>query len=225
MLHNSLVIVDDHRLFSSALSELIQKDKRYEVLYEVASGKDLIERMRLPQNIPDIILLDINMPVMDGYEIASWLKEKHPDVKVLALSMNNDEQSIVRMIRAGVRGYLLKDTGPTELNNALAILCEKGFYYSELVTHHMVNNLVNGDQQSKDINSLLSDREAEFLNHACSEMTYKEIADKMFLSARTIDGYREALFEKLNVKSRVGLVLYAISHKLVNPDRPQSHNS
>jgi DNA-binding NarL/FixJ family response regulator len=214
-MHKSIVIADDHRLFSGALTELIQKSKRYNVIYEVENGKELTERMRIPQNIPDIILLDINMPVMDGFETAAWLKEKHPEVKVMALSMNNDEQSIVRMIRAGANGYLLKDTGPEELTRALDSLAEKGFYHSDLVTRHLIN-AVSGKQEANQNNiPALSERELTFLELACSELTYKEIADKMFVSLRTVDGYRENLFEKLQVKNRVGLVLYAISNKLV----------
>lgn len=214
MLHHGIVIVDDHRLFSSALTELIQKSQRYEVLYEVTNGKELMERMRFAQNIPDIILLDINMPIMNGYETAVWLKKEHPEIKILALSMNNDEQSIVQMIKAGANGYVLKDVGPSELEKALDSLCEKGFYYSELVTKHLVS-AVSGNEQVKNHIPEMNERELEFLRLACSEMTYKEVADKMCVSMRTVDGYRESLFEKLEVKNRVGLVLYAIANNLV----------
>lgn len=211
-MHRSIVIVDDHRLFSSALTELIGKFSRYTVLYEVRHGKELVERMKHVQNVPDIVLLDINMPVMDGYETAAWLRKTHADVRVLAVTMNDDEESVINMIRSGAHGYVLKDIGPHELEKALDCLVERGTYYSEMVTQHMANSITGSAKQEV---SLMNEREKEFLQFACSEMTYKEIADKMNVSARTVDGYREALFEKLQVKSRVGLVLYAIGNKLV----------
>jgi DNA-binding NarL/FixJ family response regulator len=129
--------------------------------------------------------------------------------------MNDDEESVINMIRSGAHGYVLKDIGPVELQQALDCLLERGTYYTELVTQHLVNSIAGNNGNNTKEKSLLNERESEFLRHACSELTYKEIADKMNLSLRTVDGYREALFEKLGVKSRVGLVLYAINKKLV----------
>jgi DNA-binding NarL/FixJ family response regulator len=214
MLNQTVVIVDDHRLFSSALSELINKFQRYSVIYEVQHGKELTERMKFPQNVPDIILLDINMPVMDGFETAAWLRKNHPEVRVLALSMNSDEQSVISMIRAGAHGYVLKDIGPAELEKALDCLCDKGTYYTEMVTRHLVSSVTGGDK-TKAALPAMNERELEFLRYACSELTYKEIADKMNVSMRTVDGYREHLFQRLDVKSRVGLVMYALANKIV----------
>lgn len=213
-MHRSIVIVDDHRLFSSALTELIGKFTRYTVLYEAQNGKELTERMKHPQNVPDIVLLDINMPVMNGFETAEWLRKSHPEVRVLAVSMNDDEESVINMIRAGAHGYVLKDIGPMELEKALDCLVEKGTYYSELVSQHMASAIAGGGSAKKD-GLPLNEREREFIQWACSELTYKEIADKMNVSMRTVDGYREALFVKFNLKSRVGLVLYAIGNELV----------
>ncbi|MCA6363429.1 MAG: response regulator transcription factor [Bacteroidetes bacterium] len=216
MSHRSVVIVDDHKLFSSALAELVGRFDRYEVLYQVHSGRDLLDRFSSPRNIPDVVLLDINMPGMDGFETAARLREKYEDVKVLAVSMHNDEESVVRMIRAGARGYVLKDAQPDELRIALDTLCERGVYYSEMVTSHLVNAITH-DRTPEALakEKGLTPRELEFLKYACSELTYKEIADRMNLSIRTVDGHREALFDKLDVRSRVGLVLYAISHRIV----------
>lgn len=216
MSYRSVVIVDDHKLFSSALAELIGRFDRYEVLYQVHSGRDLLDRFTSPRNIPDVVLLDINMPGMDGFETAARLREKYEDVKVLAVSMHNDEESVVRMIRAGARGYVLKDAQPDELRVALDTLCERGVYYSEMVTTHLVNAITH-DRTPEALakEKGLTPRELEFLRYACSELTYKEIADRMNLSIRTVDGHREALFDKLEVRSRVGLVLYAISNRIV----------
>lgn len=212
----SVAVVDDHILLRNGLANLIRSFDQYEVLFEADNGKDFIEKLKTNE-IPSIILMDINMPEMDGYETALWLKKNHPAVKVLALSMYDQENAIIRMLKNGAKGYILKDIDPAEFKIALDSLARKGFYYSELVTGkliHAVNNLDEPDQSLKNLIAL-NDREIDFLKYTCTEMTYKEIADKMFLSPRTIDGYRDALFEKLNCKTRVGLVMYAIKNGIV----------
>jgi DNA-binding NarL/FixJ family response regulator len=213
----SVAVVDDHVLLRNGLANLIRGLDSYAVLFEADNGKDFIEQLK-PLYLPDIVLMDINMPEMDGYETALWLKRNYPGIKVLALSMYDNENAVIRMMKNGARGYILKDIDPVEFRRALDSLLSKGYYYSELFTGkliHSVNN-VDGSEQSMHSLTLLNDRELVFLKLACTEMTYKEIAEKMFLSARTIDGYRDALFEKLNVKSRVGLVTYAIRNGIVN---------
>ena len=163
------------------------------------------------EEIPDIVLMDINMPEMDGYETTLWIKDNHPEIKVLALSMYDNENAIIRMLRAGVKGYILKDCDPSELHYAINSIITSGFYYTENVTGKLISMV-----SKKDNNDELNEREITFLKLVCSELTYKEIADKMYKGVRTIDGYRDALFEKLNVKTRVGLVLYAIKNGIVN---------
>jgi two-component system invasion response regulator UvrY len=169
--------------------------------------------------VPDLVLLDINMPLKDGFETARWLRDNHPDVRVMALSMLDNEQSIIRMLRMGAKGYILKDTHPREFKTALDTVMQKGFYYSEMVTGKLINAVNNLDTAADEVTTLvkLTEKEIEFLKLACTEMTYKEIADKMNLSPRTIDGYRDALFEKLKVRTRVGLVMYAIKNDIVRP--------
>jgi DNA-binding NarL/FixJ family response regulator len=157
------------------------------------------------------------MPVKDGYETSSWLRENFPDIKVLALSMLDDENAIIRMIKSGARGYVLKESEPTELKDAINAVLQKGFYYSEMVTGRLVHSISGVDDESHNSQQViqLTDREIEFLKLACTEMTYKEIAAKMFLSPRTIDGYRDTLFLKLDIKTRTGLVIYAIKNGIV----------
>ncbi len=211
-----VVLADDHILLRNGLAGLINGFDGYTVLFEANNGQDLMKTLEA-NNLPDLVLLDINMPVKDGFETALWLKQNHPDIKVLALSMYDNEPSIIKMLRNGAKGYLLKDTAPKEFKTALDAVMSKGFYYSEMVTGKLIHAVNNMDepQQQKNSFSKLNEKETEFLKLACTEMTYKEIADKMFLSPRTIDGYRDALFEKLNVKTRVGLVMYAIKTGLV----------
>lgn len=212
-----VVLVDDHILLRNGLANLISSFDRYDVLFEANNGKDFLARLRAT-NLPDIVLLDINMPEMDGYETSFWLKKNHPQIKVLALSMYDNEASIIRMLKNGAKGYILKDIDPLEFKAALDSLVRKGFYYSDLVTGkliHAVNNFEEPESTGKTLIHL-NDRELEFLKLACTEMTYKEIADKMYVSPRTVDGYRDSLFEKLNCKTRVGLVMYAIKNGMVN---------
>ncbi|WP_138483375.1 response regulator [Dyadobacter bucti] len=209
----TIAIVDDHELMAKALSGLVQKFEEYDVLYEVPGGNELIYMIKMKM-VPDIVLLDINMPEMDGYDTALWLKNNYPEVKVLALSMNDKEESIVRMLRNGARGYLLKGCKPHELKQALDSLVQKGYYYTEYITNQLIKSL-NPDTFKNPVDMLgLNERETNFIRLSCSDLTYAEIADKMCVSPRTVDGYRESVFQKMNVKSRVGMVLVAIRLKI-----------
>ncbi len=213
----NVVLVDDHSLLRNGLANLIKSFGGYNILFEADNGQDFIDKLKL-KTLPDVVLMDINMPVMDGYEACLWLKTNHPAIKVLALSMYDNENSVIRMFKAGAKGYILKDCDPSELETALASVVSKGFYYSEMVTGkliHTINTLDEEDSQIKNVIQL-QEREINFLKLVCTELTYKEIADKMFLSPRTIDGYRDELFHKLNLRTRVGLVMYAIKYGIVN---------
>ena len=205
---HSIVIVDDHILIAQALSNIISTFLGFEVLYVCGSGKEFQEKIR-DCKLPDIVLLDVNMPVMDGFELASWIKAMYPDILIMALSMQEDEQSLVQMIRSGAKGYMLKNIQAVELENALIRLLDNGFFFPEWATKKVFTSI---EENTIDANLkiTLSERELEFLKYTVTEMTYKEIAEKMFCSPRTIENYRDSLFEKLNVKSRVGLAVYAI---------------
>jgi len=211
-----IVLTDDHVLLRNGLASLV-KNLGHTVLFEANNGKDLIEKLT-PGNIPEIILLDINMPEMDGYATAEWLKKNQPSVKVLALSMYDNENAIIRMLKSGAKGYILKDSDPAELKTAIDDLVTKGFHYSDLVSGKLIHamNKMDSNENTLSILSQLTERETEFLKYTCTELTYKEIAEKMFVSPRTIDGYRDTLFEKLELKTRVGLVMYAIKNGIVS---------
>ena len=211
-----LVLTDDHILLRNGLASLV-KSLGHTVLFEADNGKQFIEKLD-EKNLPEIILLDINMPEMDGFETAQWIKQHHPQIKVLALSMYDNETSIIRMLKCGAKGYILKDSEPAELKAAIEAVISKGYYYSDLVSGKLIHAINSLDDEDSGLKNLvrLNDRETDFLKYACTEMTYKEIADKMFVSPRTIDGYRDTLFEKLHVKTRVGLVIYAIKNGIVN---------
>jgi two-component system, NarL family, invasion response regulator UvrY len=213
-----VAIVDDHKLFRDGLAELIRNFDGFEVLIEADNGSHFINQVSV-YNIPDIVLLDINMKIMDGFQTAQWLRSYHPDLKFLVLSMYENENSVIRMLKLGARGYILKDIRKIELQQALSSLVTKGYYYTEKLTGRLIHNLGIADEieQGKPKRELprLSEREVEFLKLACTELTYKEIAKEMGLSIHTVDSYRDNLFSKFDLKSRAGLVLFAIRNKIV----------
>jgi DNA-binding NarL/FixJ family response regulator len=204
-----VALIDDHVLLRRGLAGLLG-DNGLDVTIEASNGQNFIEKLTGSQP-PDVVLTDISMPVMDGYAVADWLAKNHPAVNILALTMIDDEQAIIKMINRGARGYILKDSQPEELVRAIRTIHEKGFYHTDLVNATLMRSLRPANSEPE-----LTSREIQFLRHSCTEMTYKEIAILMKLSPRTIDGYRDDLFIKLNVKSRIGLVLYAIKHKLLH---------
>lgn len=205
-------LVDDHQLFLKSLGLMLESFKNYEIVLEASNGKDLQQKITGKKILPDIILIDVNMPVMNGIETATWLNENYPQIKLVALSMNADDHAIIAMFKAGCSAYLLKDTHPNELEKALEEIDKKGYYNADAGNINFRKLLSKADDKNE-LN--LSDREATFLQYACSELTYKQIAAQMHLSERTIDGYREALFKKFNVQSRVGLCLEAIRKDLI----------
>lgn len=211
----TVALVDDHVMLRNGLAVLVS-NLGYEVRFECSNGKELIGKLN-KDNLPDVVLMDINMPEMDGYDTALWLKNHYPLVHVLALSMYDDENAIIRMLKNGARGYVMKESDPLELKRAIDDVMEKGVHYSEVVTGKLLHSVYQMDQPDPGLKKMLdlSDREIEFLKLASSERTYKEIAEEMHLSPRTIDGYRDNLFEKLSIKSRVGLVLFAIRYGIV----------
>lgn len=208
----SIAIVDDHVLFAQSLTSLISTFETYEVVFHALNGKEFISKLDSSKKRPDIVLLDINMPIMNGLETMEWLNKNQPNMPVLALSMDDSEDTIIKMLRFGAKGYILKDIHPKMFKKAIEDVINKGFYFSDKITYSILD-LVDKGNETDTIK--LKDREVEFLKLACTEKTYKEIAEKMFLSPKTIDGYREVLFDKLQVKSRIGLVLYAIKSKLI----------
>lgn len=208
-----IAIVDDHTLMSKALESMIIEDSKYKVVINSANGEDFITALSNTQEPPQVVLMDINMPYKNGIETTQWLTEHHPDIKVIALTMEDNEQIIIKMLKAGAKGYLLKDMQPYLFFQAIENVINKGSFYTDFVTQKLLKLKIE-DFKSNSIISDLKEREKEFIKWACSELTYKEIADKMCLSPKTIDGYRDAVFVKLDVKSRVGLVLFALKYNL-----------
>ncbi|AXT58870.1 DNA-binding response regulator [Aquimarina sp. AD10] len=212
MKKKTIVIVDDHLLFAQSLESLISKLEEYEVLAILKNGKELTQYYKHKRKVPDLILLDVKMPVMDGVQTMQWLKEHRSEQKVLALTMEDDEDTIIKMIRAGAKGYLLKDIHPENFEFAMKMVIEQGFYYSGKIENALRHFEEGGG--SVEFHERLTDKERGFLKLACSELTYKDIAGEMGLSPKTIENYRETVFRKLEVKTRVGLVIYCMKNKL-----------
>lgn len=167
----TIVIVDDHILIAKALQSIISNFNSFEVLYECENGKELQAKFKVKSNIPDIVLLDISMPIMNGFETAEWIKANHPNVLIMALSMQDDEQSVIKMIKNGAKAYLLKNSHPVELETTLNTLVKNGFYYPDWVTSTLCDNLVKNQIEKSKIN--FSPREIEFLKYTVTELTYK----------------------------------------------------
>lgn len=206
----TIVIVDDHLLIAKALEGIIGNFEDFEVIDVAENGKDLIEKFKNGQKIPDIVLLDISMPIMNGFETALWLKEHYPNIKVMALSMQGDDNSVIKMIRNGAKGYLLKNTHPKDLETALTKLSSDGFFYPDWASKIIFSNMA--DEKANEKKKKISEREKEFLTYTVTELSYKEIAEKMCCSPRTVESYRDQLCEKFDLKTRVGLAVFAIKN-------------
>ena len=203
-MNKTIIIVDDHKLFAQSLQILVDSFEGFEVSHLFENGLKLVDHLKSTDSFPDIILLDMRMPVMDGMSSMKWLQENFPDQKVLTLTMDQEDETIIKMLHLGSRGYLLKDIDPEEFEYALNAICRTGYYSNKTISEALTK------EESKQKFEELSRRELEFLELACSELTYKAIADEMNLSPKTVENYRESLFQKLRVKSRVGLVILAI---------------
>ncbi len=204
-------IVDDHQLFRKSLRLLVTNFSGVEVIVDAQDGIDLKEKIKGLSELPDLMLIDVEMPNMNGPETARWLHENHPSIKKIALSMNENEEIVLRMIKAGCCTYLLKDTAPDELERALSTVYKHGYFNSEISDSTLGQLLLNRNAEQPQI----SQKEKEFVQLATSDQTYKQIADIMKVSERTVDGYRGSLFAKLQVQSRTGMVLEAIRRGLV----------
>lgn len=208
-----IAIVDDHTLFRHGLKHLLTETDKINVVFDASNGAEMIQKIAA-HPLPEVILMDITMPVMDGYETTKWLKQNHPDINVLALSMFEEDKPIIEMLKSGAGGYMLKQSKVTDLVNAIQGIAQHSFYINELVSGKLLRN-IQGNKPLKNDFGELTANELRFLEHCCSDLTYKQIADMMHLSPHTIDNYREQLFQKFETKSRTGLVISALKNGLI----------
>lgn len=208
-------MADDHTMFRRGIASILNETDRYLVVAEGSNGQELINEIAQLKVPPDVCLLDVNMPVMNGYDTLKALREQYKSMKFLVLTMLAHEYVIIKMLRLGANGYLLKEDDPNELKRAIDTVYLHEFYHTDLVNGHLISLVKSGLDYTKIV---LTEQETIFLKYACSEMTYKEIADLMKVGVRTVDSYRDSLFARLNVKSRTGLAIYALKLGLTTID-------
>jgi two-component system, NarL family, invasion response regulator UvrY len=210
-----VALADDHVLLRSALASLIDGFGDCKVIHQSNDGRELIDWFE-GGLVPDVALLDLNMPLMNGYEAARLIQKKFPTVNVLMLTMYDSELTLIRLLQLGVKGFLKKDIHPSELKFAIHSVMTAGYYYSNHTAGKLANLFRSVDEKKSSIhNMILSEQELQFLKLACSDLTYKEVAQKMKLNPRSVDNLRDQLFIKLDVKSRVGLAMVALKNGIV----------
>lgn len=210
-----IALVDDHIVVRAGLAILIDSFEDCKVIHQSGTGKELIRNLKVGI-LPDIVILDLSMPEMDGFDTAEWLRQNYPQIHILMLTVFDSELSLIRLLQQGVKGFLKKDIHPSEFKYAINSVVRSGYYYSSSTTGRLVNLFRNKkDESNKLQQSMLATHEIRFLKLACTDLTYKEIAQKMAVNPRTIDTIRDQLFIKLDVRSRVGLAMVAIKHGIV----------
>lgn len=212
-----VALADDHLLLRTALTKIVNDFQNCKVILEVGNGVDLLQKLNEGVK-PDVLVLDLNMPGMNGYDVARQIVKDFPDVKILVLTMYDQEMALVRLLQVGVKGFLRKDIFPEELKKAIEAIADTGYYYSHDTTGRIINMFKksNGKQMHFE-NNMLTDTEILFMKLSCTEKTYKEIALEMELNPRSVDNLRDNLFTRLNVKSRVGLAIFAVKNGIVIP--------
>ncbi|SFF50452.1 response regulator [Sunxiuqinia elliptica] len=207
-----IILVDDHTLFRNGLRILLNNQQEYTICAEAANGEEFLEL--LDKQRPDLVLLDIDMPVMDGIEAANRALKKYPELKIITLSMYGEEDYYYKMVDAGVKGFLLKNSDINEVKAAMQTVLEGGSYFSSELLQNLVSSLRSKSQQHEKQN-VLSERETEILILICQGFSNQEIADQLFISKRTVDKHRSNILEKSESKNTAQLVMYAIKNQLV----------
>lgn len=210
----SVAIVDDHDLFRKGLVSLLKEFEEISILIQATNGQDLLSQLKNKQ--PHVILLDIEMPIMDGIEAVAHVRQKYPNIKVIMLTQHYDEQMIYHLMEKGAHGFLPKNADIEIVVDAIYAVIEKGYYYSDSVSKAMITGATNKKTILSFHSCNLSEREIEVVRLICKQMTIREIADTMCLSPRTIETYRENIYLKTDSKNTVGVAFYAMKHKLLD---------
>jgi DNA-binding NarL/FixJ family response regulator len=209
-----IAIVDDHTMFRQGISSILLENEEIRIVFDAANGHEMKEKIAA-HPLPHVVLMDITMPKGNGYDATRWLKQNYPSVKVLALSMFEEDEPIIKMLKCGAGGYILKESTASDLVLAIKSIAEHDYFLNNLVTGKLIRSLQDEVKMPNAVTDLTAN-EMKFLAFCCSEFTYKEIASKMCLSVHTIDNYRDALFQKLQLKSRTGLVLFALKNNIAS---------
>lgn len=209
-----LAVVDDQKLFRKGLIALIEDTEQFDIVIEASNGVELMEKLKIKK--PDVLLLDLQMPEMDGTKVAEILKKTHPDIRILILSMYNDDSTMLYLLEKGVRGFLLKDSGFQSVVDAISAVTENGYYFNTKVSKTLIMNLIANKEITPTFKKItLSQREIEIIRLVCQEFTNKEIASRLYLSSRTVEGHKVKILRKLQVKNVIGIVMYAVKNRLL----------
>lgn len=215
MANVKILLADDHKIVRDGIKLMLEPQAGIDVVDEAENGEKALEILK--DQIVDIVVMDINMPIMDGITATKKIKEKYPDVKVLALTMSNDDLHIRQMIQAGASGYIMKSAGRKELKDAIDAIMEGKHYFSDEATESIMMDLVKGKGKSTDPDPIhITDRELEILELIVQEHTNQEIAEKLYISSRTVDAHRRNLLQKTGARNTAGLVKYAFQHNLIS---------
>jgi DNA-binding NarL/FixJ family response regulator len=206
-----IAYADDHAIVRKGICELLNSLGTCHVAIEADNGQELIEKMEKSEKAIDICMLDIFMPVLNGFDSVTAIRERWPEMRILVLTGHNTDYYLIKMIMAGANGYLLKNCSPKELENALLAIHENGIYHSDIMSSRFFRSVMKKEIKLPTI----TEKETEFLKYCCSDMSYMQIAGKMGVTVKSVDWYRESLFKKLNVASRSGLVICAIQFGLM----------
>lgn len=212
-----IAIADDHELFRKGIKNILQEYTKFTIIFEADNGRTLLEKIKCSHEMPDVVLLDIRMPIMDGFETAETLIKNFPSIKIIVLSMHDGARHIIRMIELGANGYLFKNAHPQEVIKSIELVLENDYYFNSKINTLLQKVIRYKGKKSGDreIPVVITKREQEVLELICKQNTNNEIAKILFLSSRTIEGHRKNLITKLGVKNIAGLVVYAIKEELV----------
>jgi DNA-binding NarL/FixJ family response regulator len=210
-----VIVTDDHNLFRKGMIALLADFDFVEIAGEAKNGLELLNLLENLTPRPLLVLLDLKMPGMDGQEAFDIIKDKYTDVKVIILTMEDDHQLISHLVHEGVNGYLLKNADPDEMEMALKKVIKNDFYFSDSITQIVMKEIRNRNKGVEPSEIKITTREMDVLNLICKELTAGEIADKLCLSIRTVEGYRAKLLSKTNTKNMAGLVMFAVKNNLV----------
>ena len=217
MTYIRIAVVDDHEMFRKGIINILEDVPEFSVMLEAPNGQAFLDRMESAD--VDVILLDLEMPILDGMETCKLARERHPELKILILTMHNTQHFMTHMMELGANGFLTKESGPEELEEAIRKVSSTGYYFSDALSQAMLQHL-EGEKRKKprldmELSTDLSERETEVLQLICQELTTPEIAEKLYLSPRTIEGYRKQLLVKTGTRNTAGLVLWAVREGVV----------
>ena len=211
-----IALADDYKIFREGLKVSLSVDDQFEIISEADNGEDLVNSFE--KHLPDVVIMDLKMPIMDGMEATQIIRKKYKEVKILVVSMYDDDKFIIHLMEIGANGYLFKNAEPDEILKAIHSVHENGYYFNDIVNKALLKKLVlkGNIKPSFKQNVELTERELEVLKLVCEEKTATEIGKEIFLSPRSVEGIRQRLIEKIGVRNTAGLVMFAVKNSIVS---------